>query len=144
MAELKTKKAEASVENFIARIEDEQKRSDSAALVELFIEATGSMPMMWGESMIGFGSYYYESQKSSQKGEWMLTGFSPRKNAISVYIMPGMGKYPAFRKALGTHKASKGSCLYIKKLADIDMDVLTKLIKTSVADMKKKYPKHSK
>ena len=139
MAELKTQKNKASVAKFLNAIEDEQKRKDSKELLKIFKEVTGEKPCMWGDSIIGFGSYHYKYERSGQEGDWPLTGFSPRKQRISVYIMPGFSKYESLLKKLGKHKVSKGSCLYIKKLEDIDTDVLVRIIKDSVDVMKKRY-----
>lgn len=139
MAELKTKKNKASVARFIKDVEDEQKRKDAKKLNQIFKEATGLKPAMWGESIIGYGRYHYKSERSSQEGDWPLTGFSPRKSNISVYIMPGFKEYGDLLKKIGEHKVSKGSCLYIKKLEDIDTNILKKLIKKSVSDMRKKH-----
>jgi len=140
MAELKTQKNNASVPAFIKELEGKRKKKDSNALVKIFRSATGYKPIMWGENMIGFGSYEYKSERSSQKGEWPLVAFSPRKANISIYLMPGVAKYEKQLIKLGKHKVSKGSCLYIKKLEDVDTMVLEKIITQSVADMKKMYP----
>jgi hypothetical protein len=140
MAELKTKATKKSALAFIRGIEDEQKRADGLALLKIFATATGEKPVMWGEAIVGYGSYHYESERSAQKGEWPLTGFSPRKSNLTLYIMPGFKEYEAFLEALGKHKVSGGSCIYIKRLSDIDIAVLSKLIQRSVADMKKRYP----
>ena len=97
---------------------------------------------MWGSSIIGYGQYHYKSERSSQEGDWPLTGFSPRKQQLSIYIMPGIKNYPQFLKKLGKHKANlscSGSCLYIKKLEDVNVSVLKQLIKQSVKDMQKRY-----
>ncbi len=107
-------------------------------LLELFTRVTGEQPKMWGTSIIGFGSYHYRSEKSKQEGDWPLTGFSPRKQNLTLYIMPGFGGYQDLLKDLGKCKTSVG-CLYINKLADVDLAVLEKLIATSFTDMKKKY-----
>jgi len=139
MAELKTKKNKASVTQFIAGVDDEQKRKDSKELLKIFKEVTKMPPVMWGSSIIGYGSYHYKSERSKQEGDWMLTGFSPRKQALSIYIMSGFDKYTEMLRKLGKYKHSRG-CLYVKKLEHIDIPVLKKLIKTSVADMKKMYP----
>lgn len=138
MAELKTQKNRASVSKFIAAIEDDQKRKDCKMLLKIFREATGKKPVMWGEFIVGYGEYHYV-YASKREGDWPVTGFSPRKANISIYIMPGIQKYTSLLKKLGKYKASKGSCLYIKKLDDVDPVVLAKIIKTSVADMKKMY-----
>lgn len=140
MTELKTQKNQASVSQFIAAVEDEQKRKDSEELLQIFAEVTKEKATMWGTSIIGFGEYYYESERSSQKGHWPLTGFSPRKQSISIYIMPGFSSYKSILDKLGKFKLSKGSCLYIKRLSDINIPSLKKLIKESVKEMKKRYP----
>lgn len=139
MAELKTKKNNASVSAFINSIEDEQKREDSRELVKIFTEVTKEKPTMWGTSIIGFGSYHYKSERSTQEGDWPLTGFSPRKQNLSIYIMPGFKEYLELLKKIGKHKISGGSCLYIKRLSDIDVSILKQLIKKSVAEMKKRH-----
>ncbi len=139
MAELKTKVSNDSVVAFIKTIEPKEKRKDSQALLKIFKEATGEKPKLWGTSIIGFGSYHYKSDRSTQEGDWMLTGFSPRKQNLTVYIMPGFKQYKTLLKDLGKHKISGGSCVYIKKLADINEKVLAELIKKSVADMRKKH-----
>lgn len=139
MATLKTQKTSASVPAFLKTITDEQQRKDSKELVKIFTEATGEKAAMWGDSIIGFGSYYYESERSSQKGNWFLAGFSPRKGKISIYIMAGFEKYEALLKKLGKHKLSSGCCLYIKRLEDIDVAILKKLIRESVKAVRKKY-----
>lgn len=138
MAELKTRLTKVNVRSFLKTIEDPEKRADSLALLKLFTEVTGEKARMWGTSIIGFGMYHYESTRSKQKGDWPLTGFSPRKQNLTIYIMPGFKDYGELMKNLGKYKTSV-SCLYIKKLVDIDMKVLKQLIKRSVSDMKKKY-----
>lgn len=138
VAELKTKKTRKSVSKFLTSVDVEEKRNDSKKLLKIFTEATGKKAVMWGTSIVGFGSYHYK-YPSGQEGDWPLTGFSPRKANISIYIMPGFKKYKSILKKIGKHKVSGGSCLYIKRLSDIDTTLLKKLIKTSVADMKKRY-----
>jgi hypothetical protein len=138
MSTLKTTVNNASVINFINAVPDTTKRNDSFALLELFSTITGEKPKMWGESIIGFGSYHYKSQRSTQEGDWPLTGFSPRKQSLTLYFMNGFDDYTELLKNLGKHKTSKG-CLYIATLADIDQTVLAKLITRSVKDMKAKY-----
>ena len=138
MAELKTKKNNASVPAFIKTVEDDQKRKDAKELVKIFKEVTKLPAKMWGTSIIGFGSYHYKSDRSSQEGDWPLTGFSPRKANVSIYIMPGFKTFGPLLKKLGKHKVSGGSCLYIKKLEDIDVKVLKEIIKESVKLMKKR------
>ena len=139
MAELKTQKNSASVTKFIDSVDDEQKRADAYELVKIFSEVTGEKPMMWGDSIIGFGEYHYKSDRSTQEGNWMLTGFSPRKQQISLYIMSGFKEHSEILKEIGKHKLSKGCCLYIKRLSDINIKVLKKLIRASVKEVKRIY-----
>jgi hypothetical protein len=138
MATIKTTVNNASVEDFIQGVPDEAKRADSFALLELFTRITGEKPKMWGSSIIGFGQYHYKSERSRQEGDWLLTGFSPRKQNLTIYIMPGFEDYTDLLNALGKHKTSV-SCLYINKLADVDLAVLQKLIKKSFTNMKAKH-----
>jgi hypothetical protein len=138
MATLKTTVNDASVEDFINKVEDEVKRQDSRTLLKLFAKVTGEKPRMWGSSIIGFGSYHYKSEKSRQEGEWMLTGFSPRKQNLTLYVIPGFDDYQDLLSELGKHKTSVG-CLYINKLADVDLAVLEKLVKRSFAAMKSEH-----
>ncbi len=137
MSTLKTTLNDASVTDFINAV-PETKRKDSFALLELFSKITGEQPKMWGSSIIGFGQYHYKSERSTQEGDWMLTGFSPRKQNLTLYIMLGFGDYTGLLADLGKHKISKG-CLYINKLTDVDLAVLEKLITQSFAAMKKQY-----
>ena len=137
MAELKTKETKLSVTKFIGKVEDDQKRQDLQAILKLMKQVTKEEPKIWGDSMIGFGHFHYISD-SGREGDWFLTGFSPRKQNLTIYITPGFDKYESLMKQLGKHKTSKG-CLYIKKLEDVDMKVLKQLIKQSYQDMKKKY-----
>jgi hypothetical protein len=136
MAELKTKVNEASVEDFLNNIPDEQKRKDAFEVLGLMQAITKQPPKMWGESIVGFGTYQYK-YKSGREGEWFLTGFSPRKQDLTFYINGGFENYDDLMQQLGNYKASKGSCLYVKKLEDIKLPVLKKLIKASVAQVKK-------
>ena len=135
---IKTTKNDASVEDFINKVPDEAKKKDSFTLLTLFSKITGEKPKMWGSSIIGFGSYHYKSERSKQEGDWMLTGFSPRKQNLTLYIMLGFDGYKDLLKDLGKYKTSVG-CLYINKLADVDLAVLEKLIAKSFTDLKKKY-----
>jgi len=139
MAELKTKKNDASVVDFLATVTDETKRADAEIVLAMMREATGEEPVMYGGSIVGFGSYRYE-YASGREGHWFLTGFSPRKQNLTLYIMPGFSAYGALLADLGKYKTGK-SCLYIKKLADVDTAVLNQLIERSVAYMAKKYPR---
>lgn len=133
---VKTTVNDASVENFINSVDDETKRQDSFTLLETYKRLTGERPKMWGSSIIGFGQYHYKSEKSRQEADWMLAGFSPRKQALTLYLMLGYGDHNDLLEKLGKHKTGKG-CLYINKLADIDMKVLEELIERSYVTMKK-------
>lgn len=141
MAELKTQKTRASVTKFISAIPDAAQRADAKVLLTLMKKATGEKPTLWGTSIVGFGEYHYESERSAQKGDWPLTAFSPRKGNLTVYIMPGFKEYGALLKKLGRHKHSV-SCLYIKRLADIHMPTLATLVTKGYKDMKKRYAKN--
>lgn len=139
MAEIKTKVTKSSVTAFIRKIEDPIRQADAKALLKLFAEVTGEKPKLWGTSIIGYGQYHYQSDRSTQEGDWPLTGFSPRKSALTLYIMPGFREYGEFLKDLGKHKISSGSCVYIKRLSDIHLPTLKKLIRQSVTDMRRRY-----
>lgn len=138
MAEQKTKPTEQSVETFLENVPDEAVRGDCFALVKLMKKATGSKPKMWGPTIIGFGQYHYKYD-SGHEGYSCLTGFSPRKQNITVYVMPGFTQHPELLKKLGKYKAGKG-CLYIKKLEDVNVKVLEDLVRKSIDFLKKKYP----
>jgi hypothetical protein len=137
MSELKTKVTQGSVTGFLNTIEPAQKKEDGFALLKMFEEVTGEKAVMWGTSIVGFGKYHYKSERSSQEGDWMLVGFSPRKQNLTLYIMHGNNGNSALEK-LGKHKLSGGigGCLYIKKLSDIDPKILASLIKKSFDYMK--------
>ena len=136
MAELKTKPNKVSVEKFLKSIKDEQKRKDSFQVLEMMKKITKEEPVMWGPSIVGFGKYHYK-YASGREGDWFLTGFSPRKQNLTIYIMSGFKRYNELMKKLGKHKTGS-SCLYINKLEDIDMKVLKELITESVKYMKTK------
>jgi hypothetical protein len=138
MAELKTKPTEQSVEDFLQGVSPEQKRRDCLVLVELMREITEKEPRMWGSSMVGFGSYHYK-YASGQEGDYFLTGFSPRKQNLTLYIMPGFDRYDDLMGRLGKYTTGK-SCLYLKRLEDIDLPTLKELIQQSVNDMRQIYP----
>jgi hypothetical protein len=135
MAEIKTKVNDGDVSAFINSVANEQRRKDGLTLLELFTKLTGEQPKMWGASIIGFGQYHYKSEKSRQEGDWMLTGFSPRKQALTLYLMLGHADYSDLLSRLGKHKTGMG-CLYINKLTDVDQAVLEDLIKLSYTTMK--------
>ncbi len=137
MANVKTRKTGASVTGFIAAIDDPRQRADAKKLARMMRAATGARAKMWGPSIVGFGSYHYK-YASGREGDWMLVGFSPRKQNLSVYIMPGFERFAALMKKLGKYKTGK-SCLYIKRLEDVDEAVLEQLIRDSVEDMRARY-----
>lgn len=137
MAALKTQLNDNSVKDFLNQIEDEKKRKDAFLFLELFERVTGFKATMWGAAIIGFGSYHYVYE-SGREGDWMLTGFSPRKQKFSLYIMSGFAKFDELMAKLGKYKTGK-SCLYVNKAEDIDLVVLEELIKQSVAYMKEKH-----
>lgn len=172
MAELKTKKTSASVADFIASVPEPEKRKDATSLAKLFKEITGEKPVMWGEtgagprrkgagptgpsrgraklqqqfmrgpSIIGFGQYHYKSERSTQEGDWPMAAFSPRKANLTLYVLAGYEGYDALLKKLGPHTTGK-VCLYIKRLSDVDMSVLKKIITKGFVYMKKHYPKRT-
>ncbi len=133
MAELKTQENDASVEVFLASVDHDKRREDSFAMLALMKEVTGEEPRMWGTSIVGFGHYHYK-YKSGREGEWFLTGFSPRKQNLTLYIMSGFDDYDALLARLGKYKTGK-SCLYVNKLEDVDPEVLKELVRRSVAHM---------
>ena len=126
MAELKTKLNDSDVEEFLNAVEDEQKRADSFELLKIMQEISGKPAKMWGTNIVGFGTYHYV-YASGREGDWMLSGFSPRKSSISVYLMAGFEQLSDELASLGKHKVGKG-CLYIKRLSDIDEKHLRKMI----------------
>ena len=139
MAELKTKQNSANVIDFINEFTDsEQKRKDSFELLKLMQDFTGNEPKMWGASIIGFGSYHYKSERSRQEGDWPLVGFSPRKAAISLYVYAGTTEQEHLLKELGIFKMGKG-CIYVKKLSDINQDVLKKIMKETIHYLQNKH-----
>lgn len=137
MAENKTQATQASVEAHLAAIDDETRQSDCRALVKLMTKVTKHKPVMWGASIVGFGSYHYKYE-SGREGDMCMTGFASRKGDISIYLNCGMpGEEKLFEK-LGKHKRGK-ACLYVRKLEEIDVKVLEKLIAGSVSAVKKRY-----
>ena len=131
MAELKTRQNDADVGAFLDGIEDERRRKDCRAVVELMADVTGERPAMWGDSIIGFGSYHYR-YPTGREGNWMATGVAPRKQSLTVYIMTGFHRHAALMEKLGRYTTGK-SCLYIKRLEDVDVDVLRELVRDSFA-----------
>jgi hypothetical protein len=133
---IKTRVNDNSVEDFINNIDTDTKRQDSLALLALYARATNEPAKMWGSSIIGFGQYHYKSERSAQEGDWPLAGFSPRKQNLTLYVMSELHDYSDLLAKLGKHKTSK-ACIYINKLADIDISVLETLVKRAYLDAKK-------
>ncbi|WP_187261032.1 DUF1801 domain-containing protein [Pontibacter beigongshangensis] len=141
MKEQKTKPTKEQVPAFLDLVVDETKRKDSYVLLELMEKITGSGPKMWGPSIVGFGSYHYK-YASGHEGDAPLVGFSPRKQNISLYLMPGFEGQETLLQELGKHKTGKG-CLYINKLEDVSLPVLEKLIRHAAETLKARYPQES-
>ena len=137
MSEIKTKPSDSDIDKFLMSVEPEKKRADSIELKKLFDSVVKEKPSLWNNNMIGYGSYHYKSDRSKQEGDWPLTGFSPRKQYLAIYIMSGVGNYKDLLSKLGKYKNSSGSCIYVNKLEDINLDVLKEIISLSVSDMKK-------
>ena len=137
MATNKTVATAENVEAFIDGIDEEDKRTDARTIMRLMEEITGEQPTMWGTSIVGFGTYHYVYE-SGREGDFLMTGFSPRKRNMTIYIMPGFSEYAKLLGKLGKHKLGK-SCLYINKLQDIDQIVLRQLIASGYEYMKQKY-----
>jgi len=135
MAELKTKRNKGDVDAFLDSVANEKRRQDSFTVLELMKQVTGKKPEMWGDSIVGFGSYHYK-YASGREGNWFLVGFSPRAQNLTLYIMAGFDTYETLLGKLGKHTTGK-SCLYIKRLEDVDMDVLKELVRRSVEHMEK-------
>ena len=138
MAENKTKPTATGVSEFLNAVEHPTRRDDAFALDAIFRQVTGFAPVMWGPSIVGYGRYHYVYD-SGREGDFLATGFSPRKANLSIYIMPGYTDFGSILKRLGKHKKGK-SCLYINKLADVDTDVLAELIRAGLQDLDKKWP----
>ena len=131
MAQLKTQPNDKSVTDFLDSVENDTKREDSFTILELMKEATGVEPIMWGDSIIGFGTYHYK-YASGREADWFLTGFSPRVQNLTLYIMDGFDEYDDLLGNLGKHSTGK-SCLYVKRLENIDLEVLKEMVEKSVA-----------
>ena len=134
MAEIKTQVTRASVDKFLQQIRDEKKRADCYAILKIMKKATKADPKMWGPSIIGFGNYHYVYE-SGREGDWFITGFSPRAQNLTLYMMGGFDT--ELLKNLGKYKTGKG-CLYIKRLEDIDQKILSELISKSVRNLSKR------
>lgn len=136
----KTVENESSVTDFLHAVENEQRKKDSFKALEMLNEITGLQPKMWGNSIVGYGSYHYKYE-SGREGDFFKVGFSPRKNSMTFYIIPGFPKYSDLLEKLGKYKTGK-SCLYIKQLDTIDLDALKEIIAKSFAEMNEKYPQN--
>ena len=136
--ENKTKPTAVDPADFVASVAHPQRREDGLTLLEFFQRVTGLKPRMWGPGIVGYGRYHYKYD-SRGEGDWFLTGFSPRKQNLSLYIMSGFGQYDSLLSNLGKYKTGK-SCLYVKKLGDINRDILKEMITSSVQMIAKKYP----
>lgn len=137
MAEPKTKPTGKSVTAFVKQVEPERRRAEARVMMQIMRRVTGKRPVMWGPSIIGYGKYHFVYE-SGREGDWMVTGFSPRKSALTIYLMAGFAGKDALLKKLGKHRTSK-ACLYINKLEDVDLDILEKLISKDVETMRAKY-----
>ena len=138
MSDLKTKPTASSVDAFIEAVDDERKRADCGVVARLMAEITGAEGVMWGSSIVGFGSYHYR-YASGREGDFFEAGFSPRKRALTIYVMAGFAEYEDLLARLGKYSTGK-SCLYVKRLADIDFDLLREMLIRSVAYIRAKYP----
>ena len=134
MAELKTKPTQASVKEFLNQIPDKERREDCFAIAKIMEEITGDKPKMWGPSIVGFGTYHYK-YASGREADWLVTGFSPRKKDLTLYIMMGFERHRDLMEQLGKHSVGK-SCLYIKRLSDVHVPTLKNLIKESINDLR--------
>lgn len=135
MAELKTRPTGDDVVAHLQRVEDGRRRADCFALLEMMKRATGAEPVLWGNGIIGFGEYHYRSPKTGREGDWFETGFASRKANIAVYLMPGLEPYGEVLERLGTYTTGVG-CVYIKRLSDVDIDVLAELVTTAVGELR--------
>lgn len=141
MSENKTQATEADVTAFLNAVDHPTRRADALALDQIFRETSGFQPRLWGPNMIGYGRYHY-TYKSGREGEYLATGFSPRKTNLSIYIMPGCEEYSEMLNRPGKHKKGK-SCLYVNKLADIDTSVLEEIIRAGLRDLDATWPVHA-
>lgn len=136
----KTVPTDTPVTDFLASVEPEDKRADATALDALFREVTGFEPVMWGPSMVGYGSYHYVYD-SGREGDFLATGFSPRAREFSIYIMPGYTDFGPILARLGKHRKGR-SCLYVRRLADIDLGVLKELVRAGLEDLGQRWEIH--
>jgi len=138
---MKTRPTDASVEAFIASVDNAGRREDALALLPIMNRVTGTQPRMWGDSLIGYGEYAY-SRADGSRHRFFLTGFSPRKANLVVYLMAGVGQHAGKLARLGRHKHSS-SCLYLGRLKSVDLDVLAELVADDLAIMRQRYPEHT-
>ena len=138
---VKTVPTDASVDAYLAEIDDPAKRADAQALVDMMSEVTGAPAVMWGTSIVGFGQYHYRYE-SGREGDFLETGFAVRKRALTLYVMAGFAEHDALMARLGKYTIGK-SCLYVKRLSDVDGDVLRQLVQGSVATIRARYPSPS-
>lgn len=139
MSELKTKRNDGDVRGYLESVANKRRREDALVMLELMREITGEPPEMWGSSIVGFGSYHYR-YASGREGDWPIIGFAPRKQSLTLYIMPGFDRYEDLMAKLGKYKTGK-SCLYINKLDDVNLETLKALIAESVEYMRRAYPR---
>lgn len=138
MSDLKTRPTSGSVDEFLAAVENDRRREDAVTLLDLMTKVTGEEPLLWGDSIVGFGSYHYKYD-SGREGDWFVTGFALRKANLVVYVMAGFSRYDELLGKLGKHKHGK-SCLYINKLDDVGLEVLEELVRESAAYVREKGP----
>ncbi len=138
MAQNKNQPTTADVADYLAAVEPDARREDAIALDALMRRVTGWAPVMWGESMVGYGSYHYRYE-SGREGDFFATGFGARKASLSIYILPGYADYGPILERLGKHKTGK-SCLYVNRLPDVDLDVLAELIQAGLDDLGRTWP----
>jgi len=136
MAELKTRPTRASVKAFLDAIEDEDRRRECRVVMRILRQATGATPRMWGPTIVGYGTYHYR-YASGREGDWFLTGFSPRARDLTVYIMTGLEEHGDLMRRLGRYRTGR-SCLYLKKLADVDLEILAALVRRSVTKLRRR------
>jgi len=139
MSEIKTRSSDLDIDKYLMTVEPEKRRADGIELKKLFDSVVKEKPTLWNNNMIGYGSFHYKSDRSTQEGDWPLTAFSVRKQNLTIYIMSGAAKYNELLSKLGKYKISTGSCIYINKLEDINAEVLKEIISASVSDMKNTY-----
>lgn len=136
MSTIKTLVTNNSVEDFINSLDNDTRKADAFTLLKLYTAITKEPAKLWGSSIIGFGQYHYKSERSTQEGDWPLAAYSPRKQNLTLYIMPGASDYSDLLSTLGKHKTSK-ACLYINKLSDVNLTILEEIIRRSYEDARR-------